>query len=248
MIFIAKQLVIHNLSVSYHGKLAVDNASFSIDTGAVTGLIGPNGAGKSTLMAAMLGLVKAQQGTVSFDGQPLEQVRKHIAYVKQKNDHDLTFPIQVKDVVMMGLYHHQGFFKYATALHKQKVQQALAQVEMEAYAKTQISQLSGGQLQRVFMAQVIAQDPQYIFLDEPFAAIDASSERKIIGLLKHMSQQGKTIVMVHHDLSKVIDYFDQVVLLNQTVYAYGDTATTFTKERVLATFNDPVLAILQEGL
>ena len=244
MIFISISLAVHNLSVSYDTTSVVNSASFSVGGGQLVGIIGPNGAGKSSLMGAMLGLIKPSSGQVQFGTVPLSQARHRISYVKQKADHDLTFPIRVKDVVMMGLYHQQGFFKWATKAHKQQVLHALEQVDMAAYANTQIAKLSGGQLQRVFMARVLLQNPDYVFLDEPFAAIDASSEQQLMVLLRRMRDQGKLIVMVHHDLKQVDQYFDQVILLNKRVYAAGDTHTTFTKENLLSTYNDPLLDLL----
>lgn len=244
--FAIYSIKVDNLSVNYQGSVALSDVSFSFSRGAIVGIIGPNGAGKSTLMNAMLGLLKPTTGTVAFDGHSLSDIRKTVSYVKQKNDHDLAFPIRVKDVVMMGRYQHQNALKLPTKADRQAVLSALAQVDMQGYANRQISKLSGGQLQRVFIARVIAQDPSLIFLDEPFAAIDASSEQAIMAILKHMQAQGKTIVMVHHDLSKVSEYFDEVLLLNKQVVACGKTPQVFTKDNLMVAYDNPVMSILKD--
>ena len=244
-----RTIKVDGISVSYLDSKVLTDISFELDTGSIIGIIGPNGAGKSTLMNTMLGLIKPISGSVIFDGKELKYIRKDVSYVKQKIDQDLTFPIRVKDVVMMGLYHEQGFFKIPTKAHKKIVIEALKKVGMDIYANRQISQLSGGQMQRVFIARVIAQNPKYVFLDEPFAAVDVASEEKIMSIIREMKRDGKTILMVHHDLDKVKDYFDQVIVLNKKIYACGRTKTIFTKENVIKAYNSPILNLFnEEGL
>jgi len=206
--------------------------SLSVSKGKLIGIVGPNGAGKSTFIKAILNLVKSSLGDVTFDGKSMEELRKATSYVKQRVDHDLSFPIQVKDVVMLGAFPKIKLFRYPSKVHKKQVMDALREVEMDDFAKSQIGELSGGQLQRVFLARVLVQDAQLIFLDEPFAGIDADSERKIMKILRRMRDDGKTIIMVYHDLSNVAEYFDEVIILNKEVVAFGDTKTTFTKENV----------------
>lgn len=220
------------MSVSYFGREALDSIEFCTGRSRLVGVIGPNGAGKSTLIKAVLGLIRPSSGVVVFDGSPLENMKKEIAYVKQRSDNDLSFPIQVKDVVMLGAFPRLGLFKYPSKKHKQQVLDALKEVEMLSFAETQIGELSGGQLQRVFLARVLMQDAKLIFLDEPFSGIDADSEQKIIKILKRLSNDGKTIIMVYHDLSNVNDYFDEIIIINKKVIAYGDTKTAFTKENI----------------
>lgn len=239
-------IAVKDLTVNYTAANALSDINFELTTGKMIGIIGPNGAGKSTLMKAMLGLIKYATGEIKFSGQPLKNRRKQITYVKQKVDQDLNFPIQVKDVVMMGLYHEMGLFKLAKKGHKEKVKAALTQVDMLPFENRQISELSGGQLQRVFIARVIAQDADYIFLDEPFTGVDVESEEKIMATLKDLQAKGKTILMVHHDLSKVRDYFDEVVLINKELIAYGKVADVFTKANVAMAFKNPLMELFKE--
>ena len=195
----------------------------------------------------MLKLVDSYQGMVTFDGDPLDNIKKEISYVKQRMDNDLSFPIQVKDVVMLGLFPKIGLFKYPGKIHKKQVMAALEEVEMEAYAKTQIGELSGGQLQRVFLARVLAQDAKIIFLDEPFTGIDADSEQKIMKILRNLRDKGKTIVMIYHDLNNVANYFDEIIILNKEVIAYGDTSHAFTEENIAKAYTGSFLKVFNKG-
>ena len=221
-----------NLSVSYSGKEVLKDITFSVSKGKLIGIVGPNGAGKSTLIKAILNLVRTSYGSVNFGTKSIDNIKKLTAYVKQKADHDLSFPIQVKDVVMLGLFPKIGLFRYPNKEHKKQVLDALEKVEMTHYAKTQIGELSGGQLQRVFLARVLVQDAELIFLDEPFTGIDIDSEQKIMKILRELRDKGKTIVMVYHNLSNVAEYFDELVILNKEVVAYGNTKSVFNKENI----------------
>ena len=206
---------IQNLSVSYQGQLALDKTNVTIKGPTITGIIGPNGAGKSTLIKGLLGIVD-HQGQALLDGQPLDKELKRIAYVEQKINIDYNFPIKVKECVSLGLYPKIKLFQRLKTSDWDKVNQALKIVGLEDFAERQISQLSGGQFQRVLIARCLVQEADYIFLDEPFVGIDSVSEEIIMKTLRQLRKDGKTILIVHHDLSKVVAYFDQVLLLNKS--------------------------------
>ena len=224
-----------NLSVSYQGQLALEPTSLTIKGPTITGIIGPNGAGKSTLIKGMLGIVESE-GQTFLDRKPMKQELSKIAYVEQKIHIDYNFPIKVKECVSLGLYPKIKLFQRLKASDWEKVARALKIVGLEDFAERQISQLSGGQFQRVLIARCLVQEAKYIFLDEPFVGIDSVSEEIIIATLRQLRKDGKTILIVHHDLSKVVAYFDQVLLLNKKVIAFGSTESTFTKENMQKTY------------
>lgn len=224
-----------NLSVSYQGQLALEPTSLTIKGPTITGIIGPNGAGKSTLIKGMLGIVECE-GQTFLDRKPIKQELSKIAYVEQKIHIDYNFPIKVKECVSLGLYPKIKLFQRLKASDWEKVARALKIVGLEDFAERQISQLSGGQFQRVLIARCLVQEAEYIFLDEPFVGIDSVSEEIIMETLRQLRKAGKTILIVHHDLSKVVAYFDQVLLLNKEVIAFGSTESTFTKENMQKTY------------
>lgn len=224
-----------NLSVSYQGQLALESTSLTIKGPTITGIIGPNGAGKSTLIKGMLGIVECE-GQTFLDRKPMKQELSKIAYVEQKIHIDYNFPIKVKECVSLGLYPKIKLFQRLKASDWEKVARALKIVGLEDFAERQISQLSGGQFQRVLIARCLVQEAKYIFLDEPFVGIDSVSEEIIMETLRQLRKAGKTILIVHHDLSKVVAYFDQVLLLNKEVIAFGSTESTFTKENMQKTY------------
>ena len=224
-----------NLSVSYQGQLALEPTSLTIKGPTITGIIGPNGAGKSTLIKVMLGIVESE-GQTFLDRKPMKQELSKIAYVEQKIHIDYNFPIKVKECVSLGLYPKIKLFQRLKASDWEKVDRALKIVGLEDFAERQISQLSGGQFQRVLIARCLVQEAKYIFLDEPFVGIDSVSEEIIMATLRQLRKDGKTILIVHHDLSKVVAYFDQVLLLNKKVIAFGSTESTFTKENMQKTY------------
>ena len=224
-----------NLSVSYQGQLALEPTSLTIKGPTITGIIGPNGAGKSTLIKGMLGIVECE-GQTFLDRKPMKQELSKIAYVEQKIHIDYNFPIKVKECVSLGLYPKIKLFQRLKASDWEKVARALKIVGLEDFAERQISQLSGGQFQRVLIARCLVQEAEYIFLDEPFVGIDSVSEEIIMETLRQLRKAGKTILIVHHDLSKVVAYFDQVLLLNKKVVAFGSTESTFTKENMQQTY------------
>ena len=219
---------IENLSVSYKETLALKDISLVLQGPTITGIIGPNGAGKSTLLKGMLGIIP-HQGQAFLDDKEVKKSLHRIAYVEQKINIDYNFPIKVKECVSLGLFPSIPIFRSLNAKHWKKVQEALEIVGLADYAERQISQLSGGQFQRVLIARCLVQEADYILLDEPFVGIDSVSEEIIMNTLRDLKKAGKTVLIVHHDLSKVPHYFDQVLLVNREVIAFGSTKETFTE-------------------
>ena len=232
----ADAISVTELTVDYDGVKAIEDVNFMVNAEKLTAIVGPNGAGKSTLMKALLGLIPTRTGTISCFGTSPKQYRKYISYVPQRAQIDWEFPANVFDVVAMGLYGELGLLRSFSSAHKDRVHSALTDVDMADFAARQISQLSGGQQQRVFLARSIVQDAERILLDEPFGGIDAKSEAVIVDILRRQKQNGKSIVAVHHDLSTVKDYFDDVILLNKTVTAFGPVNDVFTKSNVEKTY------------
>ena len=232
----ADAISVTELTVDYDGVKAIEDVNFMVNAEKLTAIIGPNGAGKSTLIKALLGLIPTRTGTISCFGTSPKQYRKYISYVPQRAQIDWEFPANVFDVVAMGLYGELGLLRRFSSAHKDRVHSALTDVDMADFAARQISQLSGGQQQRVFLARSIVQDAELILLDEPFGGIDAKSEAVIVDILRRQKQNGKSIVAVHHDLSTVKDYFDDVILLNKTVTAFGPVNDVFTKSNVEKTY------------
>ncbi|WP_223425307.1 metal ABC transporter ATP-binding protein [Tateyamaria pelophila] len=232
----ASALSVRGLTVSYGQTPAIFSVDMTVRTGAMTAIVGPNGAGKSTLLKAALGVVKPLAGTVSVFGQPLARMRDRIAYVPQRASVDWDFPTRVIDVVMMGMYRKLGLLGRIRASHRAQAMACLDRVGMSDFATRQIGQLSGGQQQRVFLARALAQDADIYVLDEPFAGVDAATEKAIIAVLKELRDTGRTVVAVHHDLTTVPDYFDDVVLLNTQIVAAGLVSKTFTEQNLQATY------------
>lgn len=229
-----------NITASYDGvNLAVEDISFTVEEPAIVGILGPNGAGKSTFIKAALNLIKSSGETTS-DGKTLDEWQKEIAYVEQKSDIDHTFPITVREVVSLGLYPYKKLLERLTTDDWEKVDQALSLVQMQDYKHRQIGELSGGQFQRVLIARTLVQDASYIFLDEPFVGIDATSENIIMNLLHDLKDSNKTIFIVHHDLSKVEKYFDEVVIMNKTLIAKGKTENVFIEENLIEAYGDSI--------
>lgn len=229
-------LEVKDLSVTYDGNEAIKRMSFSAPKGKLIGIVGPNGAGKSTLIKAILGLVSKTNGSIEIEGKSLKQMQKQIAYVPQRNNIDWNFPILVKDTVLLGTYPKLGFFTFPSKKEKQLAEKCLETVGMLDFKNRQIAELSGGQQQRVFVARALAQEADMFFLDEPFVGIDATSEKMIIDILKNLRNEGKTIFIVHHDLSKVTHYFDEVILINKKLIASGPTSEVMTPENMTKAF------------
>lgn len=227
---------IANLSVAYELKPVLFEVSLEFQPGRLIAIVGPNGAGKSTLIKAALGLLPSLTGAVTAFGKPFKGHDPRIGYVPQRETVDWDFPVSVLDVALMGTYGRIGWFKRPSRTEVEAAEHALSKVGMLEYKDRQISQLSGGQQQRVFLARALAQHADLYFMDEPFAGVDAATERAIVDILRTLRQQGKTVVAVHHDLQTVREYFDEVVLLNLRVIATGPVDTVFTEENLRRTY------------
>ncbi len=238
----ASPLAVRGLTVSYGEKPALFSVDATFPVGAMAAIVGPNGAGKSTLLKASLGLIPSVSGLVTVFGQPIAAARDRIAYVPQRASVDWDFPTTVTDVVLMGRYRKLGLFRRVTRAECALATDALGRVGMEGFASRQIGQLSGGQQQRVFLARALAQEADLYLLDEPFAGVDAATERAIIEVLKALKAEGKSVIAVHHDLSTVAEYFDHVFLVNVRAMAEGPVATTFTPEALAQTYGGRLAA------
>lgn len=227
---------IEDMTVAYQEKPVLWDIDLKIPKGILMAIVGPNGAGKSTLIKATLGLIKPITGTVLINGENYESQRKKIGYVPQRGSVDWDFPTTVMDVVLMGRYGHVGWIRRLGKKDKDIAKEALVKVGMTDYSNRQISQLSGGQQQRVFLARALAQDADIYFMDEPFQGVDAKTEKAIIEVLQELSERGKTIIAVHHDLQTVPDYFDWVALLNAQLIASGPVKDVFTEENLKKTY------------
>lgn len=223
---------VEDMTVAYQIKPVLWDVDLKVPKGILMAIVGPNGAGKSTLIKAMLDLIEPISGNVLFHGASYRSQRKQIGYVPQRGSVDWDFPTNVLDVVLMGRYGHLGWIKRPGKKDKALAMDALEKVGMEEFAYRQISQLSGGQQQRVFLARALVQDALIYFMDEPFQGVDAKTERAIVDLLKELREQGKTVVVVHHDLQTVPEYFDWVTLLNTQVVASGPVEDVFTEENL----------------
>jgi manganese/iron transport system ATP-binding protein/manganese/zinc/iron transport system ATP- binding protein len=212
---------VENLTVSFGSRPALLDVSVTIETGLAVGVIGPNGAGKSTLIKAILGFVKPDFGRVRILGIPADHARGLVAYVPQRGAVDWDYPITVEEVAMMGRYGHIPWWRDPGPQDKEQVQGALEMVRMSEFRYRQIGQLSGGQQQRVFMARALAQGADVLLLDEPFAGVDAATERAILDVLDRAKSAGRTLVVVHHDLATAAEYFDRLILIKQRLFAYG---------------------------
>ncbi len=205
----------------------------------MVGIIGPNGAGKSTLLKSALGLVSPLSGRIEFFSSPLEKVRQRIAYVPQRESVDWDFPITALEVVLMGRYGRLGWLGRLKKADREAALRALDLVGLAPFADRQISQLSGGQQQKLFLARALVQNPEIYLLDEPFAGVDLATEKEIVELLKKQKEEGKTIFVVHHDLPTVEEYFDWVIMLNTRLIACGPTQEVYTKDNLAKTFGRP---------
>ena len=227
---------VRNLTVSYREQPAIRHVSFQIEPGLLVGLVGPNGAGKSTLLKALVGLVVPDTGSVRIFGRPISQTRRLVAYVPQRSEVDWDYPIGVEEVVLMGRFVHLGLVRRPGVEDRRIAREALRQVGMERFADRQIGQLSGGQQQRVFLARALAQEAQVLLLDEPFVGVDAATEETIYALLRRLQQEGRTVVVATHDLSRAQSAFDRLMLLNQILVAYGPPERVFTPEILQRTY------------
>ncbi len=226
---------IKNLTVTYKDTPALDNINVTLSKSKIIGIVGPNGAGKSTLIKAVLNIIPSK-GIIKIDDKLSKDQLGSVAYVEQKINIDYNFPIKVRECVSLGIYPKIGLFKNLNKSDWQKVDEALKLVGLEEFSNRQISELSGGQFQRVLIARCLVQEAKYIFLDEPFIGIDSVSEEIIMDTLRKLRDNGHTILIVHHDLRKVHAYFDEVLLLNKKLISYGSTKETFTRENLTNTY------------
>ncbi len=224
------------MTVAYDRRPVLYGVDLTVPSGSLTGIIGPNGAGKSTLLKAVLGLLPLSAGWVKIFGGTLAQNARRTGYVPQRESVDWDFPVNVMDVVLMGRYGHLPPGRRPGRADREIARACLDQVQMLPLARRQIGNLSGGQRQRVFLARALAQESDLYLMDEPFAGVDAATEAAIIDLLREMKARGKTVVVVHHDLSTARDYFDRLILLNMRLVAAGPTAEVFTPELLQKTY------------
>lgn len=224
-----------NIAVSYQGRSVLRSISFEAAPGQLVAVIGPNGAGKSTLLKAMLGLIPCDSGTAEVFGDPISRNRQRVAYVPQTEAVDWDFPVTVDEVVLMGRYGRLGLLGRPGRRDRRIAAEALAAVDMQDYRHRHIRRLSGGQQQRVFLARALCQQADVLFLDEPLAGVDAATEQAIFDLIRRLTRDGKTLLVVNHDLS-VLDRFDRVMLLNQRVVAYGPPADVITDDNMQKTY------------
>ncbi|WP_100402860.1 metal ABC transporter ATP-binding protein [Bacillus sp. FJAT-42315] len=239
-------LQVDQLTVAYQKKPVLRDVSFKVPEGKLIGIIGPNGAGKSTLIKAILGLIPKASGEVHIYDQPYKKQRKLVGYVPQRGSVDWDFPTNAIDVVLMGRYGHIGWVKRPRKEDIEFAYSCLEKVGMKEFANRQISQLSGGQQQRVFLARALAQDATIYFMDEPFVGVDAATEKAIISLLNELKAKGKTVLVVHHDLQTVKEYFDWVMLLNVSLIDVGPADEVFTINNLQKTYGGR-LAFLEKG-
>lgn len=227
---------IDDLTVAYNYKPVLWDIDLTIPKGVLMAVVGPNGAGKSTLVKSILGIIKPISGSISIFGEPYKSRRKDVAYIPQKGSVDWDFPTTAFDVVLMGTYGNLGWIKRPGRKEKEITLEAMAKVDMLPYKNRQISQLSGGQQQRVFVARALAQNAEIYILDEPFQGVDATTEVAIINILKELRQAGKTIIVVHHDLQTVSEYFDSVTFLNVKKIATGPIKEIFNDDNLTKTY------------
>jgi manganese/zinc/iron transport system ATP- binding protein len=239
-------LSIYDLTVAYHRKPVLWDISIDFPRGQLIGVVGPNGAGKSTLIKAVMDLIPRASGDIKVFGKPYRRNRARVGYVPQRESVDWDFPVDAIDVVTMGLYGRIGWCLPVRKKHRRMAAEALDRVGLGDYGRRQISQLSGGQQQRTFLARALVQDADLYLMDEPFAAVDAATERAIVDILKEMKNRGKTVLVIHHDLQTVVDYFDYVVLLNMRVVAHGSVESTFNQENLQKTYGGR-LTLLEEA-
>jgi len=240
-------LAARHLTVAYHEAPVLWDVSWTTPAAGLIAIVGPNGAGKSTLIKACLGLVPAVSGQTLFFGRPLARVRERVGYLPQRSSVDWDFPASALDVVCMGRYRKLGWIGPLGRRHREAARAALDEVGMADYADRQIGQLSGGQQQRVFLARALTQEADLYLMDEPFAGVDAATERTIVEVLRRLADAGKAVVAVHHDLATAPDYFDQVLILNGRVVAAGPMAQAFTPANLQRAYGGR-LALLDQAI
>ncbi len=239
---------VEDLTVAYHAKPVLWDVDLDVPPGVMAAIVGPNGAGKSTLIKAVLGLIRPTAGHVSLFGRPYAEQRHRVGYVPQRTSVDWDFPTTVADVVEMGLYGQLGWLRRPGRAERARALAALEQVGLSDYRDRQIAQLSGGQQQRTFLARALVQDADVYFLDEPMAGVDATSERAIVEVLRELRDQGKTVVVVHHDLQTVRTTFDWMMFLNVRAIAQGPVEEVYTAGNLRATYGGQVALLEGAGV
>jgi manganese/zinc/iron transport system ATP- binding protein len=242
-----KAIEVTDLTIAYKDKPVLWDVDVEVPSGTLMAIVGPNGAGKTTLIKSILGLVKPAAGQVLVLGKPYVEQRHLVGYVPQRGSVDWDFPTSVLDVVMMGRYGALGWLKRPGSSERLAAMEALDKVGIKHLAERQISQLSGGQQQRVFLARALVQDAQLYFMDEPFQGVDATTERAIVTLLQELRSAGKTVVVVHHDLQTVPEYFDWVTMLNVRRIASGPVSEVFTEQNLRQTYGGKIAFLSSTG-
>ncbi|GBD36926.1 putative ABC transporter ATP-binding protein [bacterium HR36] len=240
-------LDVHDVTVAYGRQPVLWDVDWTLPEPALVAIVGPNGAGKSTLLKAILGLVPLLTGEVRLFGEPIDRVRRRLAYVPQRESVDWDFPATVSDVVLMGTYGRLGWFRRPGRAERQLAQRCIERLGLTGLENRQIGELSGGQQQRVFLARALAQQAELYLMDEPLAGVDAATERIVLSLLQELRQQGRTLIVVHHDLRTVPEWFEQVVLLNMRIIAAGPTREVFTPENLSKTYGGRLVILEQAG-
>lgn len=235
------RLEIDKIRVAYTGHTILDDVSFNVPHGAQVALVGPNGAGKSTLFKALVGLLPLQSGTIRVHDMPLGSHQDCVAYVPQREEVDWRFPVTVEDVVLMGRYGHSGWFSRPAAADRTIAHRSLEAMGIARLAGRSIGELSGGQQQRVFLARALAQEPHILLMDEPFTGVDAATQEETLQMLTRLKQEGVTVIVSTHDLNMAAQRFEQVLLLNHRLVAYGTPAEVFTTANIAAAFGGQVL-------
>lgn len=242
-----KAVEVTDLTVAYRDQPVLWDVDLDVPEGVLMAILGPNGAGKSTLIKTILGLVKPAAGKVHIYGRSYEEQRQIVGYVPQRGSVDWDFPTNALDVVTMGLYGRLGWVRRPGRQERDLALESLRKVDMTDFADRQISQLSGGQQQRVFLARALVQDAQVYFMDEPFAGVDATTERAIIALLRDLRAAGKTVIVVHHDLQTVDEYFDWATFLNVRRIASGPVDEVFTEENLRRTYGGRIAFLSRQA-
>jgi len=230
-------LELHDVTVAYHGRPVLWHVDLAVTEPCLYGIIGPNGAGKSTLVKSALGIVPLSDGWVRFFGEPLDRVRGRVGYVPQRESVDWDFPVRAIDVVLMGTYHRLGWLRRVGRDERRLAESCLERVGMADFATRQIGRLSGGQQQRVFLARALAQQADIYFLDEPLAGVDAQSQQQIFEVLSSLRDEGKLVLIVHHDLRTAASWFDRVALVDMRLVAAGPTDEVLSRENLARTYS-----------